>query len=580
MRVSTAGIRVWWQAACLTMLAAGLAGCSAPQDAQSRDVATVWVNGVILTLDETLGEVEAVAMQDGRILAAGSRDLVTKAAGEGAILRDLQGAVLAPGFIDTHGHFALTAQAAGMANLQPPPAGPIRTIPELQHALEQWSSAHPDAPWITGWGYDDSLLAEGRHPTRDDLDAVSPDKPVLLLHTSAHFAACNSVCLEIIGVGADTPDPPGGVIRRSADGRTPDGVLEETAMYPIFQALPAPVKSQRIAGILAVQQVYASRGITTVQEGAAQAQTIQDLKEAAESGGLYLDVVAYQHFQDGAVIDESFAVSRNYENHFRTGGIKLVLDGSPQGRTAWLTKPYVRPPAGQTADYAGYGIYSDNGAGALMESALLRGAQVIAHANGDRAIDQYLDRMIPLIEANPGADLRPVVIHAQTVRPDQLEKMAEAGIIPSFFAAHPFFWGDWHRDAVLGPERAAFISPLAAAKALDIPYTIHNDPPVVPPDVMRLIWVAVSRETRSGAVLGPDQRAAPLDALRAVTIHAARQYFEEADKGSITPGKRADLVVLSANPLTVDAGAIRDIRILETLKDGITIYTAAPNEQN
>ena len=472
----------------------------------------------------------------------------------------------------------MLAQTAGMANVQPPPAGPVRSIPELQAQLEAWSLAHPDAPWILGWGYDDSLLAEQRHPTREDLDAVSTEKPVFLMHTSAHLAACNSLCLDAIGISAETPDPEGGIIRRQSDGRTPSGVLEETALYLVYAHLPQPVESQRLAGLSAVQELYASYGITTAQEGAAQGQNIADLQKVAARGDLYLDVVAYQLFQKDGVIPEEFPASRAYDNRFRIGGIKLLLDGSLQGRTGWLTQPYATQAPGQPAEYSGYRIHSDESVSSLFEQAYARGIQIIAHANGDRAIDQYLDMMAPVLVAHPGQDQRPVVIHAQAARQDQLEEMAAAGILPSFFAAHPFYWGDWHRDAILGPERAAFISPLAAAKALGIPYTVHNDPPVVPPDVIRLLWVSVNRETRSGQVLGEEQRASPMDALRAVTLNAARQYFEEGEKGSITPGKKADFVILSDNPLTIDPADMQSIRILETIKEGVTIYTAGEEE--
>lgn len=550
-----------------------LAACASPDVEAPSDAPTlVLVNADIVTMDETRPEAEALAIRDGRILAVGAREDVVREAGRGAELRDLGGATVTPGFIDTHGHFAMMAQAAAMANLQPPPAGPVRSMAELQSALSAWSAAHPDAPWITGWGYDDSLLAEQRHPTRADLDAVSSDKPILLMHTSAHFAACNTPCLEVLGISGETPDPEGGIIRREADGKTPNGVLEESALYFVFRHMPQPAESQRLAGIRTVQEVYARYGITTVQEGAARPDQVADLRKVAAAGDLYLDVVAYQLFPNGSSIPEGFTPSRSYKDHFRLGGIKLVLDGSPQGKTAWLTQPYVVPPDGQGADYAGYGIFSDDSVASLLEEAYARNIQVIAHANGDRAIDQFLDRALPIIAANPEAEARPVIIHAQTSRQDQLEDMAAGRIIPSFFAAHPFFWGDWHRDSGLGEERAAFISPLVAAAELSIPYTVHNDSPVVPPDMIRLLWVAENRVTRSGEVLGEGQRADPLDVLRAVTSNAAYQYFEENEKGTLSPGKLADLVVLSANPLTTPRERLLDIEVMETFKDGASIY--------
>ncbi len=552
-----------------------IVACAAQPDRETGAGITVLTNADIVTVDESLPSAEAVALRDGRILAVGTAADVLREAGPLADVRDLGGATLVPGFIDAHGHLAIMAQAAAMANLQPPPAGRITDMASLQTALRDWRAVNPAAPWIVGFGYDDTFLAEQRHPDRHDLDAVSADVPVLLVHTSAHFVTCNTACLKLASVTADTPDPAGGVIRREADG-APNGVFEETALYLVMKHLPAPTQDMRIAGLAAIQKVYAKNGITTVQDGASTPQQIEDMRKAAAEGKLYLDIVAFQHFHDGASIGEDFAIAKAYDRNFRVGGIKLVLDGSVQGKTAWLTRPYLVPPPGQTSGYSGYGTYADESVHDLMAEAHARGIQVIAHVNGDRAIDQLLAIEGDLLAANPQEALRTVAIHAQTAREDQLDRMAELGIIPSFFASHPFFWGDWHRDQAIGPERAAFISPLVAAKARGLAYTMHTDSPVVPPDIIHLLWVAMNRETRSGDILGPDQRASALDALRAVTLNAARQYSEEADKGSITPGKRADFVILSNSPLKVPPAEIRSITVLETIKDGKIVYKAAP----
>ena len=157
------------------------------------------------------------------------------------------------------------------------------------------------------------------------------------------------------------------------------------------------------------------------------------------------------------------------------------------------------------------------------------------------------------------------------MREDQLHKVKDLGLIPSYYAAHPFFWGDWHRKS-FGEARAAFISPVARTNELGIPHTIHNDSPVVPPNMMRLLWIATNRETRSGFVLGPDQRASVIQAIRALTLSAAYQYFEEKEKGSITVGKRADLVILGANPLAVEKSELKDIPIIETIARGKSVY--------
>ena len=177
--------------------------------------------------------------------------------------------------------------------------------------------------------------------------------------------------------------------------------------------------------------------------------------------------------------------------------------------------------------------------------------------------------------AHPGyVATRPVVIHSQVTRPEQLSAYKRLGVFPSFFAEHTFYWGDWHRDETLGPARAAFISPTAAALREGLHFSLHTDAPVVPPAPMHALWSAVNRTTRSGEVLGPDQRIAPMDALRALTIWPAWQHFDEASRGSITVGKKADLVVLGADPLSVDPATIKDIPVLATIKDGQLVYEA------
>jgi predicted amidohydrolase YtcJ len=170
------------------------------------------------------------------------------------------------------------------------------------------------------------------------------------------------------------------------------------------------------------------------------------------------------------------------------------------------------------------------------------------------------------------ADRRPVMIHAQTAREDQIDRMIEEGIVPSYFVAHTFYWGDWHRDSVFGVERASRISPLRSSTDKGLRHTIHNDTPVVPANMMRLLWTAVNRITRSGKVLGEAQRATVMEGIKAMTLDGAYQFFEEDSKGSIEAGKRADLVILDKNPMKVDPIDIKDIAILETIKDGETVF--------
>lgn len=575
-------MKYWIKSAIVIAMMWTLVACSKPAVEQgeiTRDAASkqrsetmVYVNADIVTVATDSPSASALAVRDGLILAVGSREEVEAAAGQGFSLRDLAGKTLIPGLIDAHGHISLTALSKGFANVQPPPSGPIESIAQLQQVMKQWDEANPDAPWLMGWGYDDSLLEEGRHPNREDLDKISREKPIMLSHVSGHLMACNSKCLDMAGISMNTANPPGGVIQRTDDGKTPNGVLEESAIYKVYGILPAAPEAIRLAMLEQVQQYYASYGITTVQDGAAQDSNITDLQKIAASEKLYLDVVAFRLLSKGESLKEDLPVSQDYQDHFRVGGIKLVLDGSPQGKTAWLTEPYFFASAGQGKDYKGYPRLDNAEVDNFVKSAFSNNVPVLAHANGDAAADQLISAVVSANKELGTADRRTVMIHAQTVREDQIDDMQSEGIIPSYFVAHTFFWGDWHRDSVFGEERAMRISPLKSSVVRNMPYTTHNDTPIVPPDMMRLLWAGVNRITRSGKVLGEAQRVSPLEALKSMTINAAYQFFEEDRKGSIEPGKLADLVILSANPLKVEASAIKDIQVEETIKEGETVY--------
>ncbi|MEO8541120.1 MAG: amidohydrolase [bacterium] len=532
----------------------------------------IFLRGSILTMADG-DRVEAVAIGGGRILAAGTERDVLEMRGPGTVVTELGESALLPGFIDGHGHLAKVAANLGQANLAGPPVGGVTDIESLLSELRRFAAEREKQPgeWIVGRGYDNAFLKEGRHPTRTDLDQVSQDHPIYVGHVSGHLSAANSLALAIAGVSADTDDPPGGVIRRLAGSREPDGVLEEAAMGFFNAIIPQPDAAAEHAQLAEAQRIYASFGLTTAQEGAMFPAEQAMFENAARDGRLYLDVVGYAFWATARpmLADRRTGV---YDRRFKLGGMKLMLDGSPQGKTAWLTRPYEVVPEGQPPDYCGYPAMPDEQALGLTETAFREGWQVIAHCNGDAAAEQYLRAIDAAAEAHPKLDRRPVMIHAQTVREDQLDRMVGLGILPSFFASHVFYWGDYHRDSVLGAERASRISPMRSAARRGMRFNLHNDAPVVPPDVMRLVWSAVERKTRSGQVLGGDQALTVMEALRAVTIDAAYAYFEEDQKGSIEVGKLADLIVLEADPTRVAPSELAGIRVRETLKEGTTIF--------
>jgi predicted amidohydrolase YtcJ len=540
----------------------------------------IYQGGPIVTVNELQPVAEAVAVRNGRIVAVGYANDVNKLKGPNTRIIDLAGRTMIPGLIDAHGHVFNSGIQALSANLLPPPDGEGADIAALVRLLKGWAAENEKAAqkvgWVIGFGYDDSQLKEQRHPTRDELDQVSTTLPVVIIHQSGHLAVMNSKGLEVAGITAASKDPEGGVIRRKSGSQEPDGGLEEAAFFASLGKVLGKIgPAESVAILKAGTELYASFGYTTAQEGRASPGIVATMAEAGRQGRLNIDVVAYPDIIDGASAIKPPLLSRTYTNHLRVGGAKLNLDGSPQGRTAWLSQPYLKVPPGQKDDYHGYAAMADEQAMAYVDKAFANGWQLLTHVNGDAAIDQLIKAVRAAEKKYGKADRRPVAIHAQTARLDQVEAFKELGIVPSFFPMHTFYWGDWHRDTVLGPERGANISPTGWALARGIVFTSHHDAPVAKPDSMRVLDATVNRVTRSGKVLGPDHRVSPLVALKAQTIWSAYQHFEERTKGSIEVGKLADFVVLDRNPMTVDPLKIADIKVMLTVKEGRTIYSRA-----
>lgn len=538
--------------------------------AQPADI--IFAGENIITMDAS--DVEAVAVRADRIVASGSRADIFALQGEATRVIELGERALLPGFIDAHGHFSGVSRYADLLDLSSPPVGGIRNIEDIVRALRQRIEQQqiPEGELVFGFGYDDSLLAEARHPNRDDLDRASTDHPIVVRHVSGHLLAANSMALRQAGIDSATENPEGGIIRRREGSNEPDGVMEETAMAA-FPGSSANMDMQKLSRLRREAiDIYAGYGITTIQDANISKAYADLLRAEGASEPYKVDIVAF--IMANPLSDEELdAVTheQNYTGGFRVGGVKFTLDGSPQGRTAWMSQPYTEGPPGQSPDYVAYPSYSPEAYKARMPGLLARGVPVLAHANGDAAIQLMIDGVAEAVAGRDLPDHRSVAIHAQLARPDQLDAFKRLGIIPSYYSVHPFFWGDWHRLS-FGEERASFISPVKATVERGIPFTVHNDSPVVPPDIMRLVSITVNRETRSGYVLGPDQRATVMDALYAVTQGAAYQYFEESEKGSITVGKRADLVILEQNPLSVDPHQLEEIAIIETFSRGKSVF--------
>ena len=555
-------------------LGIGLTACAdAPPDA-GPPADMILFGDNIVTMDPSQPAVEAVAVRGETITAAGALDEVMALRGDATRVVDLGDGALLPGFIDAHGHLLGAGRALDALSLHSPPVGDVNGIDDIVRKIRNWIAEKniPPGEAVFGGGYDDSLLEEARHPTAEDLDRASTEHPIVLTHVSGHLRATNSAALAASNITADTPDPAGGHIRRVDGSLEPNGVLEERAGGLIrvgggSQGTPDDMDALIRRSI----SVYTSYGTTTIQDGGTSAGFAQVLREAALSEPFEADVAVFQRFRSTQDV-EDVPYERTYRGGFRNAGVKFSLDGSPQGRTAWVTEPYDEGPPGAGPDYRAYGTMDPElykaGAAALIQ----RGVPILAHANGDAAMDLMLDGVDEALAGMDEApDHRSVIIHAQLMRADQLDRAAELNVVASFFSAHAFFWGDWHLRS-FGEERGNNISPVRWAIDRGVKFTVHNDASIVPPDIMRLVSITVNRKTRSGQVLGPHQRATIQEALYAVTLGAAYQYFEEDAKGSITVGKQADLVILEKNPLTTDPAELEHIQILETFSRGRSVH--------
>ncbi len=520
----------------------------------------IYYNGSIVTMCDGCPSVEAVLTENGRIAAVGAMETM-RAQAPRAGLVDLEGCALMPAFLDSHGHF----MGAANARLQVP-LGEAASLDDIVRQLRAFIDTGGKQPgeWIVADGYDHTALAERRHPDRGLLDAVSGVHPLVLKHKSGHLGVMNSAALAALGITAQTQPPEGGVIG-VADGEL-TGYLEETAFIEAIQRVPMPDMDELMRAVTQTQRTYASYGITTAQEGMLAAALAPMYRTYMDACGFYLDMVVYPSPADMRQVRAALpGLGRAYERHVRLGGYKIFLDGTPQGGTAWVTEPYLNGGS------CGTQIMQDADVLGAIELAASERMQILAHCNGDAAAGQYLralaeaERRYPILSA-----LRPVMIHAQLLRPDQLPEARRLGVMLSFFAAHVYYWGDVH-EKNLGSARAQRISPARSALENGVVFTLHQDAPVIAPNMLETVWCAVNRVTRGGRRFA--ENIDVWNALKAVTINAAYQYHEEAQKGSIAAGKRADFVLLDRNPLTVRPEDIRSIRVLETIKDGARIFS-------
>ena len=538
----------------------------------------VYRNGTILTMDSGGSQAQALAVRGETILAVGSDTEIMALADPHTVVTDLRGRTMLPGFIDGHSHFVSAGlMAATQLDLSSPPVGGVKNIAEIKGLIRAKAAETPKGEWILGFGYDDTGLEDKRHPLASDIDEVAPEHPVLLRHVSGHLSACNGLALAKANYTKDTPDPVGGVIRRDEHGN-PNGVLEEPpAREPVFRHIPAPTEADWMEGIKAACAAYTAKGVTTAQDGFTATGDWGALKRAHELGLLRnrvqilpglgcCDLNQFTSHASGTPLTADRKIS--------LGAVKHLVDGSLQCYTGCLSNPYHKIiydlPDGPM--WRGYPMEPEQQFIEKVVGLHRQGWQLAIHGNGDDAIQMILNAYEEAQKRYPRADARHIVIHCQTVREDQLDRIKRLGVVPSFFVVHTYFWGDRHYEMFLGQDRAERISPLRSALKRGIPFSNHNDTFVTPIDPLLSVWSAVNRRTSGGRILGENQTIPVMDALRSVTSWAAYQACEERIKGSLEPGKLADFVILEANPLTVAKETIKDIGISATIVGDEVVY--------
>lgn len=527
----------------------------------------LYYGGTIITMEENLN-INAILVEDGKITEVGNfKNFQQYLNDDGVEKHNLKGKILLPGFIDAHSHLSMIGPMSVVVDLSNCESFED-IIKALKVYIEKRSVTKNEV--VYGFGYDHNFLMEECHPTKEILNQISTEIPIFISHASGHIGCANDAALTIANINENTSSKKGGMIGRIEGSNEPNGYLEEENMMALQMIIFSKLKLNQKQLTLVGQEQYIKNGITTVQDGATSKDMIFNFSKLAEEKKLIIDVVAYPQVMD----KEDYATKssqhwKKYQNHFKINGYKLFLDGSPQAKTAWLTKPYANEEV-----YRGYPLFQDNQVEEYIFKAINNDAQLLTHCNGDAASDQLIKNYERALERsnNPNKNhLRPVMIHCQTVREDQLDAMKRLNMIPSIFVEHTYYWGDIHLKN-LGEIRGHNISPAQSAFKRNLKTNFHQDAPVVKVDILHMIWAAVNRITRKGRIVGEHQKVSVYNALKAVTINAAYAYFEEEIKGSIKKGKKADFVILDKNPLTVDKMEIKNIQVVETIKDGITIY--------
>ncbi|WP_288550855.1 amidohydrolase [uncultured Brachyspira sp.] len=530
----------------------------------------VYYNGNIITMEGNTEETiyaKALEVSNGVITKVVYTDEEANNLIKNKSVIDLKGKTLMPAFIDPHSHIISFAQALTTVDLSG-----TTNIAEIDSRLEDYikNNKLTNGAWVIGFGYDNNLLPGKKNLTRDDLDKVSTNLAIFITHASGHVGSMNSKALEYFGVDENTQDIEGGVIERYPNSRKPTGYMEEAAFMKYAREVDFKVTDEEMMNFVnQAEDVYLSYGITTAQNSLIVNADLSLIENMITNNRFKIDIIGFIDLKNAPnIFDEHKDLIGKYSNRFKISGYKIFLDGSPQAKTAWLKEPYITGEKG----YRGYPIHDYNTVKEYVRKSFDDKMQLQAHCNGDAAAEQYIDAISEVMtERNTTNNYRAVLVHSQIVKENEYKRMREFNIIPSLFVAHIYYWGDTH-IANLGMERASQISASKTALDNNLPFTYHQDTPVIKPNMIETISCALNRTTKDGVLLGENQKINALNAFKAITINAAYQNGEEDIKGSLKEGKLADLVILSDDPLKIDAKDMNSIEVLETIKEGKTLY--------
>lgn len=518
----------------------------------------VLIDGNLITVDSVHPRAQAMAVLNGRIVAVGSSRDIKKLVGQRTQILDLHGKTVTPGFIDCHMHPSPIYPEGSPYRTVPLGPQNVRNMDELIAALRKQAALVPKGYWVNGERYDDIKL--GRHPTREDLDRVSTDHPIRISHVSGHLEVVNSLALKNAGITKDTPNPPGGAFDREPDG-TPNGVCRESAKVGIGSSPNLhPDHQATIDGLKACINNFLSKGITSASDAAASPESLTNYQDVQAQGcPIRMNVMLMHNFLP---LVTGLGLNHPFDNgRIRLGTFKFFHGNSFSGRTCWVSQAYAgRPgyfgiPPATTQDQLNADILAVHKAG----------FQVAVHSNGDREIDMVLTAFEHAQKAFPRPDPRFRIEHCSVCTPEILRRAKQIGAVLVF---HSYMWENGDKLSEFGADRYDWLAPMARAKSMGIHVTSHSDYSVSAADPLLRIQDLVTRRTSTGVVVGNGQCISAEEAIRVWTLDAAYATFAEKEVGSLEVGKRADFVILGADPTKRDPLKIRLIPVSATYIDG------------